>query len=347
MSDMRRPPIGGAAEKRAAEMRAAEKKVQEKQSTGASLQKIGAGKRLSAWSAHHQLVAVETLIRLLKHPLASMLTWMVIAIALTLPGALWMALDNMQQFSGRFQESGRISVYLKPGTEFTQGRELAQRIKNLDGVAKTEFIDADKALEDFRNNSGLDEALEFLPENPLPSVILVEPPLQLPHDALMALVTQLKSYQLVDAVQMDMAWLERLQGILDLSERLIWVLGILLALAILLVVGNTIRLAIAARVDEIRVVKLVGGTDAWVRRPFLYTGLWYGMVGGLLAWLLLIVCWALLQGPVAQLAELYGSGFTLKPLSAGAAMILLLSAMILGWLGAWWSVSRHLGEIEP
>jgi len=125
------------------------------------------------------------------------------------------------------------------------------------------------------------------------------------------------------------------------------VLGVLLALAILLVVGNTIRLAIAARVDEIRVVKLVGGTNAYVRRPFLYTGLWYGMVGGLLAWLLLILCWALLNGPVADLAELYGSGFELKPLSAAAAMVLLLAAMLLGWLGAWWSVSRHLDHIEP
>ncbi|MAD45415.1 MAG: cell division protein FtsX [Oceanospirillaceae bacterium] len=337
MSEVRRKPVA----------KNADKKAQEKQSTGASLQKIGSRKRLSAWGAHHQLVAAETLLRLLKNPLASLLTWMVVAIALTLPGALWMALDNMQQFSGRFQESGRISVYLQPGTDVVQGRELAQRIDRLPGVAETEFIDADSALDDFRANSGLEAALDFLPENPLPSVILVEPPLQLPHAELMKLVGQLNNYQLVDTVQMDMAWLERLQAILDLSERLIWVLGILLALAILLVVGNTIRLAIAARVDEIRVVKLVGGTDAWVRRPFLYTGLWYGMVGGLLAWLLLIICWALLQGPVAQLAELYGSGFTLKPLSAGAAMILLLAAMILGWLGAWWSVSRHLGEIEP
>ena len=138
-----------------------------------------------------------------------------------------------------------------------------------------------------------------------------------------------------------------LLAMLALAERLIWVLGLLLALAILLVVGNTIRLAIAARVDEIRVVKLVGGTNAWVRRPFLYTGLWYGMVGGLLAWLMLIICWLLLNGPVSNLADLYGSGFELKPLSATAALSLLLSAMLLGWLGAWWSVSRHLDQIEP
>ena len=128
---------------------------------------------------------------------------------------------------------------------------------------------------------------------------------------------------------------------------MILVLGALLALAILLVVGNTIRLAIAARVDEIRVVKLVGGTNAYVRRPFLYTGLWYGMVGGLLSWGLLGGCWFLLVGPVTELASLYGSGFALQPLSAIAALTLLLAAMVLGWLGAWWSVSRHLDQIEP
>src|SRR5690606_9219948 len=131
------------------------------------------------------------------------------------------------------------------------------------------------------------------------------------------------------------------------AGRLIGVLGLLLPLAVLRVVGYTIRLAIAAGVDEIRVVKRVGGTNAWLFLPFLYTGLWYGMVGGLLAWLLLIICWLVLRGPVADLAQLYGSAFVLQPLDAGAAMVLLLSAMLLGWLGAWWSVSRHLDQIEP
>ncbi len=315
--------------------------------SGASLQEIGLSKRLSAWLAHHQLVAVETLLKLLANPLGSLLTWLVIAISLTLPGALWMALDNMEQLSGRFQESGRITLYLTPQTSVGDGLALSERIAGLESVASTEFIDADTVLNEFRANSGLEAALDFLPQNPLPSVILVEPPLGLQQAQLLQLLEQLKSYHLVDSVQVDMAWVERLLAMLALAERLIGVLGLLLALAILLVVGNTIRLAIAARVDEIRVVKLVGGTNAWVRRPFLYTGLWYGMVGGLLAWLLLIICWLVLRGPVAELAQLYGSAFVLQPLDAGAAMVLLLSAMLLGWLGAWWSVSRHLDQIEP
>src|SRR5690606_9506017 len=164
----------------------------------------------------------------------------------------------------------------------------------------------------------------------LPSVILVEPPLGLQQAQLLELLEQLKSYHLVDSVQVDMAWAERLLAMLALAERLIGVLGLLLALAILLVVGNTIRLAIAARVDEIRVVKLVGGTNAWVRRPFLYPGLWYGMVGGLLAWLLLIICWPVLRGQGAGRAQRAGSGCRPRPLGGGAGFALRVGARVRG-----------------
>lgn len=315
--------------------------------TGASIQDTGFKKRFEAWLAHHQQVAVETLIRLLQNPFASILTWFVIAIALTLPGALWMALDNTSQLSSQFQASGRITLYLQPTANIEEGQALSKRLQQLENVVSTEFIDADSALAEFRENSGLQAALDFLPSNPLPSTIYVEPPLGLDTEQVQQLLEKLKDQHIVDSVQLDIAWVERLHSILALAERTVLVLGSLLALAIILVVGNTIRLAIAARIDEIRVVKLVGGTNAWVRRPFLYTGLWYGLIGGLFAWLLLIICWLILRGPTADLAMLYGSHFRLKPLSAYAALVILCSAMVLGWIGAWWSVSRHLGEIEP
>lgn len=314
---------------------------------GASTQAIGLKKRFEAWLAHHQQVAIETLIRLLQNPFSSVLTWLVIAISLTLPGALWMGLDNTTQLSNQFQASGRITLYLDQSSTIEEGNALVQRLKRLDNVVNTEFIDADTALAEFRESSGLQSALDFLPNNPLPATVYVEPPLGLDTEQLQSLLAKLKDQHIVDSVELDIAWVERLHSILSLAERTVLVLGSLLALAIVLVVGNTIRLAIAARVDEIRVVKLVGGTNAWVRRPFLYTGLWYGLIGGLFAWLLLIACWAILRGPAADLAMLYGSHFRLKPLSASAAMVILASAMLLGWLGAWWSVSRHLGDIEP
>lgn len=317
------------------------------QSTGATTHKITLKKRSEAWLSHHQLVAVETLLRMLKSPTASVLTWLVIAIALTLPGVLWMSLDNMQQLSGSFQESGRITLYLHANTTDVEAKALVKRIQKYPQVTGVEYLNAEQSLQDFRLYSGLDSALDFLGENPLPAVILVEPPLGVSQLQTEQLIDRLKQEFEVESVQVDMAWVERLYGLLGLVERIVWVLGGLLALAIVLVVGNTIRLDIAARVDEIRVVKLVGGTNAWVRRPFLYTGLWYGLIGGVLAWIFLIVCWLFLRPVVAELALLYSSSFYLKPLSANAAMALLGSAMLLGWLGAWWSVSRHLTQIEP
>ncbi len=320
---------------------------QRKGSQGASAQSIGILGRASAWLGHHQLVAVETLLKLLAQPLASLLTWLVIAIALTLPGALWMAVNNLQQLSDTVQQSGRISVYLQTSVSDADARALQQQVNQLNHVERTELIGADDALQQFAANSGFDDALALLGENSLPAVLLVEPPLGTSSSDLSVLRLALENMAGVEEAVLDLAWLERLKSLLALGQRVILVLGGLLALAILLVVGNTIRLAIAARVDEIRVVKLVGGTNAWVRRPFLYTGLWYGMVGGLMSWLLLMLCWLILQGPVGELASLYGSGFELQPLSGGASLLLLLAAMLLGWLGAWWSVSRHLDDIEP
>lgn len=315
--------------------------------SGASFRTLTLRDRLTSALAHHQLVAVETLLKLLAKPTASLLTWMVIAIALTLPGALWMSIDNLQQLSSSFQSSGRITLYLSETASDQEGKRLTQRILTLPNVQNTQYISADQALEEFRASSGLSDALVMLTGNPLPAAILVEPPLGLAQDDIAELLKVLKRYQLVEETQLDLVWLERLQAILVLGERMVMVLGGLLALAILLVVGNTIRLSIAARVEEIQVIKLVGGTDAYIRKPFLYTGIWFGMIGGLMAWVFLIILWAVLNGPVTQLATLYGTGFGLRPVSATAASILILSGMTLGWLGAWWSVSRHLHEIEP
>ncbi len=315
--------------------------------SGASHTRLANKDKIVSWFMHHQLIAVETLLKLIARPTASLLTWLVIAIALTLPGALWMAMDNLQQLSGNFQASGRITLYLTEKSSAEDGLQLTQRISTLPLVANTVYISADEALADFRNSSGLSDALKMLPDNPLPAAILVEPPLGASQPDITELLARLKQYQLVEEAQLDLVWLERLQSILTLGERLILALGGLLALAILLVVGNTIRLSIAAHVDEIRVIKLVGGTNAYIRRPFLYTGLWFGMVGGLIAWILLILLWLFLNEPVTRLSELYGAGFQLKPLSTSAAGLMIAAGMALGLLGAWWSVSRHLDDIEP
>lgn len=314
---------------------------------GASAATLDIRDKFSAYFRNHQMVAVESLEKLLTTPASSLLTWMVIAIALTLPGALYMAVNNLQQLSGHFEASGQMTVFLTAETQESAGQSLKFTLETLDYVNHVAYISPEQALEEFKQYGGISEALSFLDENPLPPVLLVEPPLGITKADLSALVNQIKLYAEVESVQVDMAWVERLLSILSLAQRLVAVIGILLALAIVLVVGNTIRLSIAARTDEIRVIKLVGGTNAYVRRPFLYSGLWYGMIGGLLAWIMLGLCWLLLRGPVADIAALYGADFYLQPLPFTPALLLIFSASILGLLGSWWSVQRHLVSIEP
>lgn len=314
---------------------------------GASSATLGTKEKFSAYFRNHQMVAVESLAKLLSTPASSLLTWLVIAIALTLPGALYMAVNNMQQLSGHFETSGQMTVFLSENITESDGNALRLKFESLDQVTKVVYVSPEQALEEFSQYGGISEALNFLDENPLPAVLLVEPPLGINKGELNVLVAQIKSFEHVDSVQVDMAWVERLLALLALAQRLVAVVGVLLALAIVLIVGNTIRLSIAARTEEIRVIKLVGGTNAYVRRPFLYSGFWYGIIGGLLAWLMLGLCWVLLQGPVSDIAALYGTDFQLQPLPFIPAFWLIFTSAILGLSGSWWSVQRHLVAIEP
>ena len=187
-----------------------------------------------------------------------------------------------------------------------------------------------------------------MPSNPLPAVIIVHPSeAHLREDAIGSLLSKLESLPEVELAQLDMEWLQRLRVLNKTAERGVSILGLLLSLSVLLIIGNTIRLAILNRQSEIRVIKLVGGTDAFIRRPFLYTGLWFGLLGGITAWLTLIGSLSLLNGPVNELAKLYGSQFTLSWLSGSLFLSLPTIGLCLGVLGATLAVSRHLNAIEP
>lgn len=322
-----------------------------KSNVGASAHKIGIKEKLNAWLSQHQLVAIETLLQLLTKPFGTIMTWMMIAISLTLPGTLWMAFDNLSQLSSSLQKSGSISVYLKLGTTDANAQLILDQINQSNLVAASSYMNAETALAEFRETSGLSEALDLLPSNPLPGLIQIEPKLEATQQDIAQLIQGLEAQPRltlhIDQIVQDDAWLDKLEVFLTLTARTVWVIACLLGISIILVVGNSIRLLIASRVDEILVMKLVGATNAWVRRPFIYTGVWFGMMGGLLSWLLIALVWLIVQGPVSDLASLYGSDFSLRPLSAGVAVLLLLSAVALGWLGSWWSVVRHLDEIEP
>jgi len=270
----------------------------------------------------------------------------VIAVALSLPSGLALLLGNLQRLGGDWQQATQITVYLKTTSGEAEGLALRDSIAKLTDVASVKWISADSALAQFAEQSGLADVLADLPENPLPGSLQITPK-EIDPDKLKALAQQLGAYPAVDLVQLDWRWAERLAAILALGEHLVLGLALLLAAALLLVIGNTIRLHIENRRSEIEVIKLVGGTDAYVQRPFLYMGALYGASGGLLAWAVLEYSLDWLNQSVMRLASLYGSGFSLNPVGAADGLLLVLFALTLGCIGAWLAVFRHLRALAP
>ncbi|PIE41801.1 MAG: cell division protein FtsX [Gammaproteobacteria bacterium] len=313
---------------------------------GASVAKTAFSQRLTSYKNHHKEVAKSSLGRLLGTPLSTLMTILVIAIALALPMGLYVMLKNAQSLSRDWDGTAQISLYLKLQTRESAGRALADKLARRADIAKTQFISKEQALEEFIALSGFGNLLSEVGDNPLPPVVVVYP---VARDLQKAEVLQQELAKLpqVDDAQLDAQWVRRLHAILDLAEHIVLALALGLSLAVLLVIINTIRLAIESRRDEIVIVKLVGATDAFVQRPFLYTGLWYGLGGGIVALLIIqsVLFWV--DSPVAKLADLYSSAFNLTGLGIGPTLALLLTSSGLGWLGAWWAVRQHLKSIEP
>ncbi|MCW8884345.1 MAG: permease-like cell division protein FtsX [Motiliproteus sp.] len=315
---------------------------------GASVHRIQASDLGRSYLRHHLQVAVESLIRLLRAPVATLMTVMVLSIALTLPSVLYVGLKNIQAVSQQWQGVTQVTLYLSAELSEEQGRDLALQLDSNDQIQNLVYLSKGDALAEFKQYSGFADALERLDDNPLPAVILLEPSIDYLQQAqLDRLKTQLESVDGVEEAQIDMAWLQRLFSLTLLAQQLVIVLSCLLGFAVVLVVGNTIRLEIENRRDEILVVKLVGGTDGFVRRPFLYTGLWYGLAAGLAAWLLVQGSLWYLSGVVDRLISLYQSDFQLQGLGLVAAVVLLGLSISIGVCGAWLAVIRHLKAIEP
>ena len=310
-------------------------------SDGPSFQQL-----LHAWAESHRTSLVDSLRRLLKQPVGSFFTCLVMAIALSLPMGLSLLLNNVERLGGSWQRAAQISLFLRLDTTPAEAQRLRDEIAGMADVAAADWISREQALEEFQQLSGLGEALKELPDNPLPSVILVTPEV-VDKTNLEALRLRLAEQPSVEQAQLDLLWVERLSAILRLGERFVFGLTLLLVSALLLVIGNTIRLHIENRRTEIEVIKLVGGTDSYVRRPFLYMGALYGVGAGLLAWLGLAFGLDWLNDAVVRLAGLYGSDFTLGGVPAGDGLSLLLGAVLLGYIGAWLAVARHLRELAP
>ncbi len=319
-----------------------------REASGASAQRTRWRDRWHSYLDNHRSVARDSLRRLLRRPAAAAMTCMVIGIALALPAGLFVALGNVEQLSSGWDGAARISLFLHQAQSEAAGRELAERLGRRDDIAASEYISREQALAEFRRLSGFGEVVDRLDNNPLPAVVVVTPSdRDMSAAATRALYEELAQLPAVEQAQLDLEWIQRLYAMMQLGRRLTLALGALLALGVLLVVANTIKLAIEARRDEIVVVKLVGGTDAFVRRPFLYTGLWYGLGGGLAAWLLVQLSLFWLSGPVANLAGHYQSDYALLGLGLGNSAALWLLAAALGLGGAWVVVGRELRAIEP
>ena len=302
--------------------------------------------RVGAWLDHHGYSIVASLGRMLRKPWATLLTVGVMAVALALPLGLWLVLGNMARLGGEVRESRDIAVFLKMDVDAAKAEAVAASLRARSDVAKVERVTPDQALEQLRARPDLAEAIDALgadaAQAALPSVLRVSPK----GDELL-LADSLKTLPEAERVQHDAVWRERLDAWLRFGGRAVLVLAALLGLGALLVVGNTVRLDIQSRREEIGVLQLLGASDGFVRRPFLYLGAWYGLAAGALALGVLTVAWMALRQPLADLAAEYGSSFALRGLDPLPALCVLVGAGLLGWLGAGLVTGHYLRQTRP
>jgi cell division transport system permease protein len=300
------------------------------------------------WVTRHLQSMFAALGRLLRRPLSTLLTTLVIAVALALPAGLWLVVKNARAATGDLATAVQVTAYMKVGTPIARADQLAGQLRERPEVASVRVIPAEQALKEFREYSGFGSALDALTDNPLPHALVVQPRVeQRDGGTIERLRASLAGTPDVDTVQADAEWARRLAALLDVLRTLFLAAAALLAVGVLAVIGNTIRLEIGARREEIEVTKLVGGSDAFVRRPFLYAGLFQGLFGGLLSLGLVALVIASVEAPIARLTALYGGRFRLGGLSLEEAGVVLLVGALLGLLGAWIGAARHLSRIEP
>ncbi|MES9882442.1 MAG: permease-like cell division protein FtsX [Sedimenticola sp.] len=304
--------------------------------------------RLDIWVLRHLQVFFSSLGRLTRSPLSTLMTTAVIGIALALPTGLYLLLENVQTLSGGWEGAAGISLFLEQKVSDRDATRAASKLRLDPAINRIEVITKEDALGEFRNLSGFAGALDALDENPLPAVLIIEPASEhTSPEAAERLLARLQKLPEVAFAQLDLQWVRRFHAITEIAQRGVLVLASLLGLAVLLIVGNTIRLEIQNRHSEIEITKLIGGTDAFIRRPFLYNGLWYGLFGGIIAWLMVTLSVGLLDNPVSRLAGLYHSGFDLSGISFATLLALISGSALLGLTGSWIAVGRHLSEIEP
>ncbi|WP_404401127.1 permease-like cell division protein FtsX [Idiomarina seosinensis] len=311
-------------------------------------QKLPWYRRLLMVPVHHLQQAVGSLGELWRNPFASLMTMAVLGLSLTLPSALYVLVKNTSAVSGEWQQASQMSLFLRKDIDSKTIETLRTQLSLKKEIETVSLITREQGLEEFREQSGFGETLDYLESNPLPDVLLVIPAEEFRSPAKAeALLKELEQAREVDFGKLDLQWLQRLQALLDLAKDIMGGLAILLCLSVVLIVGNTIRLNILSQREEIVVMKLVGATNAFIQRPFLYTGVWYGFVGGILAWFATAILIWWVEGSVLQVSELYQTQFQLTGLNLNEMLMIWLIAILLGLAGSYLAVRRHIRSIEP
>ena len=306
-------------------------------------------RRFTIWWNQQKQAIDFSLKRLWFNPISAWITLIAIALALSLPTSMHVLVKNLQSLTHNNQSVPTISLFLKPKVTEQQANDLAELVKSQPEVLTTTVVTRDQALQDFKKISGLADTLKTLGDNPLPNIVIITPKLNDLGETdadLDGFSKRLKTYKEVEDVQIDVEWIQRLRAILQIAERIVAVVAALLGVTVLLVVGNTIRLDIENRKDEIRVTRLIGATNNYIRRPFLYGGLWLGLFGGVLSLLVVNIALLFLVEPVNKLSMLYGNTFSIGGIDLTTTLEVLVISSLLGLIGAWLAVNRYLWESE-
>ena len=313
-----------------------------------SRHKLSVFQRLAMYAIDHARQLFASLGEIWRTPLSSLMTIAVLGVSLALPASFYVLLKNAESISAVWQSKAQISLYLQQKASEEQITELQERLAKSSDIANVTYISSEQGLKDFQGAAGFSEALDLLADNPLPAVLI----LNLSETgrapaAAELLLADMNAEPSVETARLDMAWLARLSGIVDLLRQAVMGMSALLLAGVLLVVSNTLRLNILNSRYEIEVMKLVGATDRFIQRPFLYVGLWYGIIGGLLAWWLTLVMVFWVSHKVTSLADLYQSDFNLLGLNLEESLLLILTGTVLSLFASGFSVRRHIRAIEP
>lgn len=293
----------------------------------------------------HRYAILQSFNTLRRTPLASFLTTLVIGIAIALPCALYLLLQNAESLSDSWSQGKEISVYLKTTTSYSQAQQLAAKWRKYPNIATIQTISPDDGLSILRSQATFNSALAELTHNPLPSVVTITPRINTSAEEIENLLTSLRKYPDIDAIELDIQWIKRFNAIIQLGKDGMLALAILLACAVVFIMGNTLRLVMQNAKDEIAVNKLFGATNAFIRRPFLYMGLLYGLLGSLLAWCIIMFILQWLNNSIREVAALYGSHWALQSLALRPLLGMIAISIALGLVAAFLAVNRYLREV--